>query len=120
MVETPQRGRRYEGAVSRLNMNVDTELLHRIKHLALEERITVTRWVERALREAGSGTPEAVDARRGGGGETSRLSMNIDPDLHRAVKRASLRAGLWVRRYVERVLDEAARQARTREDEDAG
>ncbi|MDP9437853.1 MAG: hypothetical protein M3P49_03775 [Actinomycetota bacterium] len=121
MVKTPKRGRRYEGTVSRLNMNVDTELLYRIKHLALDERTTVTRWVLRALREqSGSGVPEAAGVRRGAGGATSRLSINIDPEMHRALKGEALRAGLSVTRWVERVLDEAARQARTREDEDAG
>lgn len=111
MVRTPQIGRRYGGDVARLNMDVDTELLYAVKRLALDERITVTRFVERALREqSGSGAPEAVGARRDGG-ETSRLSMNVDPELHKAVKGEAIGAGLSVRCYVERVLDEAVSAA---------
>ncbi|MDP9438092.1 MAG: hypothetical protein M3P49_05035 [Actinomycetota bacterium] len=111
MVETPRIGRRYEGAVSRLNIDVETELLYLVKRLALDERITVTRWVERALREATLGVPGSARARPRPLDATSKLSMNIDPELHRAVKRASLRAGLSVTRWVERVLDEAVSAA---------
>lgn len=107
MVRTPKRGRRYEGAVTRLNIDVDTELLYRVKRLALDERTTVTRWVERALREAASATPGAADARRGARGATARLSMIIDPELHAEVKHAALGAGLSVTRYVECILHEA-------------
>ncbi|MDP9440370.1 MAG: hypothetical protein M3P49_16800, partial [Actinomycetota bacterium] len=44
-------------------------------------------------------------------GETSRLSMNIDPELHAAVKGKAHGAGLSVTRFVERVLDEAVSAA---------
>lgn len=57
MVKTPQRGRMYEGRVPRLGMNIDSDLHHALKKVALENRVTVStyviRLVEGAVRGAG-------------------------------------------------------------------
>ncbi len=112
MDKTPQRGRRYEGRVARLQIDISEELHHRIKQLALDERTTVTVLVGRFLEKAArSGRAPAPRRRTQGDGALSRLGMNIDDGLLLRVKRVSLAADLMVTRYVERVLDEAVSTA---------
>lgn len=110
-------GRRSDRPVGVINVNIDKDLHHTIKLAALEERVTLTEYVTRLIEDAvdGRGGPEHKDGvpRLVGpsGSRRSRLSMHIDPGLHRELKRASQAAGVTVTAYLTRLVEDAVSAA---------
>lgn len=112
MVRAPQRGWRADYPVSRLSIPLDLELKYDLKRVALDARVSVTRFVTHLIEETVSGAghdTEAQGSARGRGGDAT-LDMNIDPDLHRDLKSAALDA-VTVTGYVTSLIEGAVRGA---------